>query len=75
MESGTVYRCDFIGAVAVTIDGALWSRTWWSFGGVTSTDFTLAAKSRLGTWNTRFDDDYSAWMAAQLLAAPPCFLC
>ena len=75
LESGTAYSCDFTGAVAVTIDGAAWSRTWWSFGGVTSTEFMPAAKSRLGSWDTRFDDDYRTWLAAQPPAAPPCFSC
>jgi hypothetical protein len=32
------------------------------------TDFSAAAKARMGTWNTKYDDDYAAWSAAQ--AAP-----
>ena len=75
LESGTAYSCDHVGAIAVTIDGALWSRTWWNFAGTTSTEFMPTAKSRLGTWDTRFDDDYNAWVAAQPPAAPPCFTC
>lgn len=32
-ESGPVYGCAYSGAVSVTIDGALWARTWWQPGG------------------------------------------
>ena len=31
--NGTVYSCAYDGAVTVNIDGAPWSRTWWSMGG------------------------------------------
>ena len=66
-ESGTIYSCDYTGAVAVNIDGVLWARTWWSFAGESVTEFTPAAKAQLGTWDTKFDDDYAAWF----LALPP----
>jgi hypothetical protein len=76
-ESAPIYDCSYVGAVSVTIDGALWARTWWSFAGDTVTEFTPAAKARLGNWDTRFDDDLTAWLAAQAPAPepPPCHDC
>lgn len=62
-ESQTNYTCDFTGAVSVTVNGAYFSRTWWSLTGDTVTDFSPAAKQMLGRWDTRFDDDYAAWLA------------
>ena len=29
-ESAPIYSCDYAGAVSVTIDGALFARTWWA---------------------------------------------
>ena len=62
---GPIYTCDFAGAISVTVAGAPFTRTWWSMGGDTSTEFTASAKAQLGSWNTRFDDDYAAWLRAQ----------
>lgn len=67
-----IYTCDYAGAVSVDIDGALWTRTWWNFGGETVTEYTATAKASLGTWETKFDDDYAAWLAMQ---PPPCLDC
>ena len=69
LESGIAYSCGYTGVVTVQIDGAPWSRTWWSMGGQTVTDFSPAAKARMGTWDTKFDDDYAAWLAAQATLA------
>lgn len=66
--------CDYVGAVEVVIDGNLWTRTWWRWGGDTVTEYTPAAKAQLGTWDTRFDDDYAAWLASQP-SATPCDIC
>ena len=74
-ESGPVYSCDYTGAVAVNIDGVLWARTWWSFAGDSVTEFTPAAKTQLGTWDTKFDDDYATWLASLPPPAPPCPTC
>lgn len=63
-ESAPIYQCDYSGAISVSINGAPFSRTWWSFGGDSVTDFSPAAKTQLGTWDTRFDDDYAKWLAA-----------
>ena len=71
LENSTAYYCQFDGAVAVTIAGALWSRTWWNLAGETVTEYTPEAKSALGSWDTRFDDDYAAWLAVQ----PPVARC
>jgi hypothetical protein len=63
-ESAPIYQCDYTGAISVSINGAPFSRTWWSFGGDSVTEFSPAAKMQLGTWDTRFDDDYARWLAA-----------
>jgi hypothetical protein len=68
-ESAPIYQCDYSGVISVSINGAPFSRTWWSFGGDSVTDFSPAAKTQLGTWDTRFDDDYAKWVAA--LPPPP----
>jgi hypothetical protein len=70
-ESSRDYSCDYIGAVSVSMNGALFARTWWSMTSDTVTEFTLTAKTQLGTWNTRFDDDYAAWLAALPPPPPP----
>lgn len=67
-EAGPVYTCDYAGVVSVAIEGSLFSQTWWSWSGSTSTEFTAAAKARLGSWDTKFDDDYMAWRASQASA-------
>jgi len=70
-ESGPIYSCDYAGAVTVNINGAPFTRTWWSMGGDTVTEFTPAAKAQLGTWDTKFDDDYAVWLASLPPPAPP----
>jgi hypothetical protein len=67
-DAGPVYTCDYSGCVSVTINGALFARTWWNFGGETVTEFTPSAKATLGSWDARFDDDFARWLATQ---APP----
>ena len=69
-ENGPVYSCDFTGAVSVSINGAPFARTWWSMAGDTVTQFTPAAKAQLGSWDSRFDDDYATWLASLPAAAP-----
>lgn len=69
-ENGPIYTCDFAGAVSVFVDGALFSRTWWTMDGDTSTEFTPTGKAQLGSWDTRFDDDYAAWLSTQPPATP-----
>ena len=68
-ESAPTYQCDYTGAISVSINGAPFSRTWWSFGGDSVTEFSPSAKVQLGGWETRFDDDYAKWLAA--LPPPP----
>ena len=76
LESTTTYQCLFAGAVEVDVNGALWTRTWWSESGDSVTEFTPAAKAALGTWDPRFDNDYAAWLGAQApAAAPACASC
>lgn len=74
MKSGTVYSCAYAGAVAVNIEGTAWSRTWWNIGGDTVTQYFPAARAQLGTWDTKFDDDYAAWLAS-LPASTSCATC
>lgn len=62
---GPVHTCDFDGAISVTVNGSPFSRTWWSIGGDAVTEFSPAAKVQLGSWDTRFDDELAAWIAAQ----------
>ena len=69
-ESGPIYSCDYTGAVSVSINGAPFARTWWTMAGDTVTEFSPAAKTQLGTWDTRFDDDYAAWLASLPPPAP-----
>lgn len=70
MESAPLYQCDYTGAISVSNNGAPFSRTWWSFGGDSVTEFSPAAKTQLGSWDTRFDDDYAKWQAALPPPAP-----
>lgn len=74
-DHSIIYTCDYNGAVEVHIEGALWTRTWWSFNGETVTEYTPTAKASLGTWETKFDDDYAAWLAIQPPPPPPCENC
>lgn len=64
-ESATFYTCDYAGAISVSIDGRLFARTWWNPGGDTVTEFSTEAKSRLGSIDTKFDDDFALWLAQQ----------
>jgi hypothetical protein len=68
-DSAPIYQCDYSGAISVSINGAPFSRTWWSFGEDSVTEFSPAARTQLGTWDTRFEDDYAKWLAA--LPPPP----
>lgn len=68
--SAPTYLCDYTGAITVTINGAVFTRTWWSLDGDSVTDFSPVAKAQLGTWDTRFDDDYARWLAS-LPPSPP----
>lgn len=75
MENGTYYSCDFSGAVAVNIAGTFWSRTWWSMGGASVTEFAPVAKAGMGSLNTKFDDDQALWLASLPPPQPPCPTC
>jgi len=61
--NGTVYSCEYDGAITVTLNGAVFSQTWWSGAGDSVTDFSAQAKAQLGSWDTRFDDDLADWLA------------
>ena len=64
-ESGPIYTCDYTVAITATIDGKRFTRTWWDMGGDTVTDFSPLAKSQLGTWDTRYDEDRAAWLRSR----------
>lgn len=64
-EGGVFHHCHYSGAISVFIDGVPFSQTWWSFGGESVTEFSASAKTQLGSWDTRFDDDYAKWQATQ----------
>lgn len=63
--NGPRYYCDYAGAVSVTVNGEHFARTWWTMDGGTVTEFSPMAKAQLGSWDTRFDDDYAAWLATR----------
>ncbi len=75
VESAPIYACDYSGNVTVTVNGTPFTHTWWSMEGDTVTEFTPAAKAQLGTWDTKFDDDYALWLASLPPPAPPCDSC
>jgi hypothetical protein len=64
-EGSLSHECAFVGAISVAIRGVPFARTWWNMGGDTATEFSPDAKAQLGAWDTRFDDDYAAWLAAR----------
>jgi hypothetical protein len=70
-ENNATYSCDYSGAVSVTVNGTPFARTWWNLAGDTVTEFSPAAKTALGRWETRFDDKHAAWLAASAAASPP----
>lgn len=63
-DADPVPYCDYTGAVSVSVNGALFSRTWWNVDGGSVTEFTPAAKKQLGGLNTQFDIDYANWLSA-----------
>jgi hypothetical protein len=73
-ESGTREVCRYSGAVRVTINGRPWSTVWWSRDGEdTVSEYTAEAKTQLGAHaETKFDDDYAAWLASLPPPAPAC---
>ena len=68
-----VYTCDYSGAISVTVDGEPFVRTWWSMDGDAVTEFSPAAKARLGTWDGRFDAEFSAWLASRPAPTDPAY--
>jgi len=69
-EGSTLYWCEYAGAVSVSIEGLLFTRTWWNMSGNTVTDFSPSAKAQLGSWDTQFDDEYAAWKASHPPSSP-----
>jgi hypothetical protein len=67
--NGPIYSCAYSGAISVSVKGAPFARTWWSASGDSVTEFSPVAKAQLGSWDTRFDADYAAWLASQPMPA------
>lgn len=63
--NGPIHRCDYQGAISVSLQGTLFARTWWSDTGDTVTEFSPTAQTQLGTWDPRFEADHAAWLASQ----------
>lgn len=67
--NGPIYACDYSGAISIAVNGTPFSRTWWSMSGDAVTEFSPAAKSQLGSWDARFDDELALWLASQTASA------
>lgn len=65
-----IFGCNVTGVITVQVQGQDWTRVWWHADGWSVTEYLPPAKAQLGTWNTRYDDDYAAWLAAQTDASP-----
>lgn len=63
-DTGPVAYCDYTGAVSVSVNGTLFSRTWWNVDGGSVTEFSRSAKTQLGGVETQFDTDYANWLSA-----------
>lgn len=70
-EGGPIHTCDYVGAVTVTVNGSLFTRTWWTPEGDSVTEFSAIAKAQLKKWDTRFDDEYAAWVLTLPSPTPP----
>jgi hypothetical protein len=75
LQGNTVYDCDYGAAIEVSINGALWTRIWWSPVAGSVTEFSPVAKAQMRDWDRRFDNDYATWLASQPPATPPCTTC
>ncbi len=62
---GLTYTCNYDGAISVSVDNVPFARTWWSISGDSVTEFSPTAKLQLGAWDTRFDDELTAWLTLQ----------
>ena len=68
-EEGTRYSCRAAGVVRVRIDGAPWAQVWWDAAGGTATDYSPAARARLGAAiDPTFDADLAGWQAQRAAA-------
>jgi hypothetical protein len=58
--------CRYTGVVSMTIDGQPWSTMYWDAAGNSVTEFSDAAKAKLGSANydSQYDDDLAAWIAS-----------
>lgn len=64
-----IYTCDYDGAIMVSLNGVPFAQTWWSIAGEAVTEFSPVAKAQLGAWDTRFDDEFAAWLASRPVPA------
>ena len=71
-DSGNWTGCSYEGITSVTVNGAAWFDVFWNVGGDTSTRYTLAARTQLGTFiDPKFDADQAAWDASHLHSPAP----
>jgi hypothetical protein len=63
------YTCQYTGVIRVTVNGVLWSSTYWSPTGSSVTNFTAAAQTQNMTQDPRWLADLAAYRAAQARAA------
>lgn len=66
-----VYHCRYTGVIRVRVNGEPWTNVWWNFDGDSVSEYLPPAKSQLGTWNTRFDAEFDAWLRSRPPESPP----
>jgi hypothetical protein len=64
------YTCQYAGVINVTVDGVLWSSTYWTPTGGSVTNFSTAAQARNTAQDPRWLADLAAYQAAQAQATP-----
>ena len=70
----TGYVCNLSGVIEVTVNGALWSKTYWDSAGNSITEYTATAKTQLGAGNydTAFDEAMDSWRQTPAFEAWNC---
>lgn len=57
------FGCLMSGSIDVTVDGALWSKTYWN-GSDATTWYSDTAKTQLGSYDTQYDQELATWKAS-----------
>ena len=70
-----IATCPWAGVIDVAVEGAPWTRTWWSTSGDSVTEWLPAAKAAFArdpsVMDDRYDRDLAAWSATLATPAPP----